>query len=90
MSLLATIYHDEGPLSRGNIRRFGDKLRALRTGQGLTLKQLSQSLGLASHSYLCELEAGKKTPTAELVVQLSELFGTTTDSLLLDDQELPQ
>jgi transcriptional regulator with XRE-family HTH domain len=76
-------------LSRGKIERFGEKLRALRTRRGLTLKQLAEMIGHASHSYLCELETGKKTPTAELVVHIARLFNTTTDSLLRDDMELP-
>ena len=70
--------------------RFGEKLRILRTRRGLTLKQLAETLGHASHTYLCELETGKKTPTAELVLHIARIFDTTTDSLLRDDLELPE
>lgn len=70
------------------IRRFGEKLRALRTARGMTLKQLAQALGHVSHGYISELEASKKTPTAELVLRVALLFDVTTDTLLKDTQEL--
>ena len=70
------------------INEFGKKLRILRLQRGLTLKELAPLLGHASHSYLSELEAGKKTPTAELVLGVSLFFNVTTDSLLKDALEL--
>jgi len=75
-------------LSRGKIKKFGEKLRALRTGSGMTLKELAQALGHTSHSYISELEAGKKIPTAEFVLGVALVFDVTTDSLLRDDQPL--
>lgn len=71
------------------MQRFGEKLRVLRTTRAMTLKQLAQALGHASHGYLSELEASKKTPTAELVLRVALLFDVTTDALLRDDRELP-
>jgi len=56
----------------------------------MTLKELAQSLGHSSHSYLSELEAGKKIPTAELVLAVALLFNVSTDSLLRDDLEMPE
>ena len=76
-------------MSRAEIRQFGTKLRALRTQRSLTLKQLAEALGHASHSYVCELEAGKKMPTVELVLHVAILFDVSTDALLRDDMELP-
>lgn len=66
--------------------KFGDKLHLLRTHHNLTLTQLSSLLGYKTHSYISEIEAGRKRPTAELVVKVSTLFGVTTDELLLDDK----
>jgi transcriptional regulator with XRE-family HTH domain len=54
----------------------------------MTLQELASSLGYVTHSYLSELEAGKKTPTAELVLKLSRLFDVPTDQLLKDELEL--
>lgn len=70
------------------MQRFGEKLRILRTRQGMSLSTLAQALGLTSRSYISELEAGKKKPTAEFVLKVSYLLGVTTDQLLKDELEL--
>ena len=67
--------------------RFGEKLRALRLRKGLTLEQLASALGYRTHSYLSEIESGKKKPTADLVLKVAIHFGVTTDSLLRDEIE---
>jgi transcriptional regulator with XRE-family HTH domain len=71
-----------------SIQRFGEKLRALRTQRGLTLKQLAAALGHAAHGHISELECGKKMPTVDFVLSVAQLFGVTTDELLRDDLEL--
>ncbi|HEX8650197.1 MAG TPA: helix-turn-helix transcriptional regulator [Pyrinomonadaceae bacterium] len=70
------------------IQRFGEKLRTLRVRHGMTLKELANELGLTAHGYISELEAGKKVPTAELVLNVARLFEVTTDELLRDELEL--
>ena len=70
------------------MQRFGEKLRVLRIQKGLTLKELAALLGQRSHGYISELEAGKKMPTACLVLHLSRVFQVTTDTLLKDEIEL--
>lgn len=70
------------------LMRFGEKLKILRTGKELTLSQLAEQLGLKSHSYLSELESGRKVPTSELVLRVSRLFCVTTDCLLKDEEEI--
>ncbi len=54
----------------------------------MTLKELAGELGLTAHGYISELEAGKKMPTAEFVLNVARLFGVTTDELLKDELEL--
>lgn len=54
----------------------------------MTLKELASELGLTAHGYISELEAGKKVPTAELVLNVARLFEVTTDELLRDELEL--
>ncbi|HEY0323975.1 MAG TPA: helix-turn-helix transcriptional regulator [Pyrinomonadaceae bacterium] len=71
-----------------SIQRFGEKLRALRVRHDMTLKQLANELGLTAHGYISELEAGKKMPTAEFVLNVARLFNVTTDELLKDELEL--
>jgi transcriptional regulator with XRE-family HTH domain len=71
-----------------SIQRFGEKLRTLRVRRNMTLKELAGELGLTAHGYISELEAGKKVPTAELVLNVARLFEVTTDELLRDELEL--
>lgn len=71
-----------------SIRRFGEKLKALRMYHALTLTEMAQQLGYATHGYLSELEHGKKLPTIELVLSIARLFNVTTDELLKDELEL--
>jgi transcriptional regulator with XRE-family HTH domain len=74
--------------NRRNIERFGEKLHALRSRQSMTLQELANRLGLTAHSYISELEAGKKVPTAEFVLNVARLFDVTTDELLKDELEI--
>ena len=74
--------------STRSIQRFGEKLRALRVRRGMTLKELAGELGLAAHGYISELEAGKKSPTTEFVLNVARLFEVTTDELLKDELEI--
>jgi transcriptional regulator with XRE-family HTH domain len=71
-----------------SIQRFGEKLRTLRVQHNMTLKEIANKLGLTAHGYISELEAGKKMPTAELVLNVARLFDVTTDELLKDELEL--
>ncbi|MCP4372639.1 MAG: helix-turn-helix transcriptional regulator [Deltaproteobacteria bacterium] len=70
------------------MQRFGEKLRALRTQHGMTLKALALELGLSAHGYISELESGKKKPTAEFVLNVARLFDVSTDQLLKDELEV--
>jgi transcriptional regulator with XRE-family HTH domain len=74
--------------SARSIQRFGEKLRTLRVRRGMTLKELAGELGLTAHGYISELEAGKKLPTAEFVLNVARLFEVTTDELLKDELEV--
>ena len=80
-------------MSRGfqenrGVSRFGEKLKSLRTRNGMTLREVAIALGHSAHGYISELEAGKKQPTIVLVLRVAELFDVTTDELLRDDIEL--
>jgi transcriptional regulator with XRE-family HTH domain len=70
------------------VRRFGDKLRALRIYHHLTLSELSSRLGYNTHSYISEIESGRKTPTVGFVLKVADLFHVTTDQLLRDELEI--
>lgn len=70
------------------MQRFGEKLKQLREYHSVTLNWLAQHLGYSSHSYLSEIECGRKLPTAQIALQISRLFDVSTDELLKDELEL--
>jgi transcriptional regulator with XRE-family HTH domain len=63
---------------------FGTKLRHLRTQQGVTQVELARWLSLTTHTHITHLEAGRNTPSIELVVRIARYFQVTTDYLLRD------
>jgi transcriptional regulator with XRE-family HTH domain len=70
------------------ITRLGEKVRFLREQAGMSQSELAQELGLSEHSkgFISEIESGKKTPRAELVLKLANIFRVTTDFLLRDEE----
>jgi transcriptional regulator with XRE-family HTH domain len=67
--------------------RIGEKLHTLRTRRGLSIRQLAPELGV-SDSYITQIELGKKTPSARLVLKIALFFNVSTDRLMRDDLEL--
>jgi transcriptional regulator with XRE-family HTH domain len=70
------------------MRRFGEKVRSLRSYHNTTLQWLANQLGYATHSYISEIESGQKAPTVQFVLKVSRLFDVSTDELLKDELEL--
>ncbi len=68
--------------------RFGEKLRELRNSANLTLSELATLFDYSSHSYLSEIESGRKAPTISIALMVSRHFKVTTDVLLKDELEL--
>jgi XRE family transcriptional regulator of biofilm formation len=93
MSVLPTRYHTLVRLSIAgwlSMSRFGEKLRLLRTKQGMTLKELAAALGYTSHSYLSEVETGRLQPSVEFALRVSRWFGVSLDQLLKDELEIDE
>ncbi len=58
---------------------FGERVRALREGKGVTLKQMAADLHISS-AYLSALEHGKRgQPSPQLVRQICAYFGIIWD-----------
>jgi len=70
------------------VRRLGEKVKVLRKRQGMTIKELALALGFPSHSYISEIENGKKRPSTEMIIQIADLFGVTVDQLVRDDLDV--
>jgi transcriptional regulator with XRE-family HTH domain len=70
------------------VQRFGEKVHALRTNRGMTVRDLAQALGYTAHSYVGDVENGKRRPTADFVLKVALLFSVSTDVLMRDDLDL--
>ena len=69
------------------MNKLGEKLHTLRARQGLTTRQLAPQLGV-SDSYITQIELGKKTPSAKLMLKISLFFNVPLDRLMRDDLAL--
>ncbi|MDM8520929.1 helix-turn-helix transcriptional regulator [Anaerolineales bacterium HSG6] len=67
--------------------RFGEKLRTLRTQQGLTLQQVADAVG-ATNSYISKMERGQSLPTIDLALKIARFFEVTVDDLADDSVEI--
>jgi transcriptional regulator with XRE-family HTH domain len=70
------------------VQRFGEKVHTLRAYRGMTVRELAQALGYTAHSYVGDVENGKRRPTADFVLKVALLFGVSTDVLMRDDLDL--
>ena len=65
-----------------------DRIQQLRKQNGLSQEQLAERLDI-SRQAVSKWESGQSIPDADKIVQLSELFQTTTDYLLKGTQPQP-
>ena len=68
--------------------QFGEKLRLLRQRRGMTILELAELTGYATHSRVSQFETGKRKPTLEFVYKVAEVFGVSFDVLLNDNLDL--
>jgi transcriptional regulator with XRE-family HTH domain len=60
----------------------GETLRTIRTGNGLTLRQVAEGAHV-SISYLAEIERGEKDPSSRVLESIAEGLGIEVGDLLL-------
>lgn len=72
---------DPKALSRAYLANFGERVRALRERQGITLKQVAQISGL-SDRYIIQVEQGAANPSLESVLRLALALQTPVTGLL--------
>lgn len=65
-------------------RLLGIKLRTLRKQRSLTQEFVTTQLGFARQAYISNLEAGRKLPGLDTLVEIAHFYDVTTDYLLLD------
>lgn len=62
---------------------FGDRLKRIRTGQGLSLRELARRVGV-SGSYISQLEGNECRPSFSVLKRIAEVLGTVV-SVLTED-----
>jgi len=62
-------------------RRIGERVRALRTGRGLTQLRLAERSGISRPS-IANVEAGRQNLSLRQLCALASAFGVTVDELL--------
>ena len=70
------------------MERFGEKLRALRKRQGLSVRGLTREFGYKSHSYISKIETGKTKPSIKFIIRIADRFGVSVDQLVRDELEI--
>ena len=66
------------------ISKLGEKLRALRLREGLTVRQLGERLGV-DHSHITKIERGENIPSLPLALKIADFFGLSLDQLVRDE-----
>jgi len=65
-----------------------DKIIELRKRSGMSQEELAEKLGVSRQS-VSKWEGAQSTPDINRILQLSEIFSVSTDTLLKDDADLP-
>lgn len=65
-----------------------ERLHELRNGYHLSQRQVSEKIGV-SPSIISGYETGERTPSAEILLSLSNLYNCSTDYLLGKRQNVP-
>jgi len=68
------------------MKDFGARLRMLRLACGLTQEEFCDVIGI-SDTYYRKIEAGTRTGSLELIVEMAEYFHVSLDYLLLGETE---
>ncbi len=69
------------------MERFGEKLRFLRIHSGLTVRELSQEIGI-SNGYITQIETGRNKPSLEIAFKIARFFNISVDDLADDRVDL--
>lgn len=63
------------------MKKFGERLKELRTARGMTQGELAEEFGIARNS-IFSYETDKRTPDIEVLGKCASFFGVTSDYLL--------
>ncbi len=65
-----------------NTKKSGARIRALRLAKKLDQIELAELLNV-SHGYISRIESGSRGCSVDLLIQISEIFDTSLDYLIL-------
>jgi len=68
---------------------FGQYVRSLREGRGLTQRALSQAVGFKSLAHLSDIESGKRNPAKETLPKFAKALGVSLSDLESHDTRGP-
>ena len=68
---------------------FGQYIRSLREGRGLTQRALSQAVGFRSLAHLSDIESGKRNPAKETLSKFAKALGVALPDLESRDMRGP-
>src|SRR5258708_5176188 len=71
------------------LSRLGDRVRALRTDNGMTRRVLAEASGV-SERYLAQLESGQGNISVLLLRKVARAMGVAVDRLVRDDEGAPR
>lgn len=70
--------------------KFAERLAMSRKDANLTASQLASSCGLSAHATISLLEAGKRSPSVELLCAIAEALDVSVDYLVGTDDHVSQ
>jgi transcriptional regulator with XRE-family HTH domain len=71
------------------VKTLGERIRELREGQDLSLRELSKRVGEASAAFLSDVELGRRFPSEKTLTNLAVALGTTLEDLQEYDSRPP-
>ena len=66
-----------------NTRATGERIRELRKGNKLSVKEIQKFLGLATNQSVYKWESGASMPTLDNIVVLAKVLDTTIDNIIV-------
>ncbi|NJK82405.1 MAG: helix-turn-helix transcriptional regulator [Chloroflexaceae bacterium] len=69
------------------VKRFGEKLKTLRTSRGMSVRDLASAMG-AARSTISSVETSRMQPTIDFAYKVATYFQISTDDLLDDTREV--
>ena len=69
-----------------NYYAIGQRIRKIRKAQNLSQEQLAEKIGIST-THMSHIETGNTKLSLPVLVDISTVLGTTTDTLLFDNSE---